>query len=74
MEVECLDSPYGNGGCLWHKRGNPYYLHREDGPARIYCDGMEVWYYHGRSYIDLENMPLNLFLAYCKWEYRKNGS
>ncbi len=57
----------------WHKKGASVYWHREDGPARIYKDGREFWYYYDEHYDKPEDMPLNLFLAYCKWEYKKNG-
>ncbi len=48
-------------------------IHREDGPAIIYKDGEESWYLDDEYFNDPSYMPLNLFLAYCRWEYKKNG-
>ncbi len=62
-----------NGGKIWHIKGNRGYYHREDGPARIFGDGREFWWYYNERYSNIKDMPLNLFLAYCKWEYKKNG-
>ncbi len=62
----------------WHKKDDENYWHREDGPALIVDDTAESWWYYDIPYTtrggihEHEKMPLNLFLAYCKWEYRKN--
>ncbi len=72
MEVEIRDHLLG--GKVWHKKGDQRYWHREDGPAFICENGdEEEWYYYNKKYYNPEDMPLNLFLNYCKWEYRKNG-
>ncbi len=58
-------------------RGTVYYinnkklLHCEEGPAVIYKDGIEEWWLNGIEYIPNKNMPLNLYIAYCKREYEK---
>ncbi len=59
------------GGTIWYKENVLFYWHREDGPACIMDDGDEEWYYHGYYFDNPKKMPLNLFLAYCKWEYNK---
>ncbi len=58
---------------VWYKMGDWFYYHREDGPAVICSDGKEYWWYHSRKYYDPKDMPLNLYLAYCRWENKKNG-
>ncbi len=48
------------------------YLHREDGPARIWpMSGKVEWWYENIYYSGPETMPLQLFLGYCKWEYKR---
>ena len=47
--------------------------HREDGPAVIEEGEYEEWWYYGNIYKKPEKMPLNLFLAYVKWELKKHG-
>lgn len=38
-----------NGNQGWYLHGG---LHREDGPAKVYIDGMQVWYQHDRRHRD----------------------
>ncbi len=68
MKIQEYLDGYGN---RWWYMGNVF--HREDGPAIIYNNGEEAWYLYNKVYNDPKEMPLNLFLAYCKWEYNKNG-
>ncbi len=68
MEVKLA---YGMSVKVWHAINDPHYYHREDGPAVIWDDGDACWYYHNKRYKSYEEMPLNLYLAYCKWEYNK---
>jgi hypothetical protein len=50
-------------------------IHREDGPALIFHkNGHESWWLYNKVYHNAKDMPLNLFLAYVKWEYRKHGN
>jgi hypothetical protein len=65
----------GNDINTFHEQWrNAYgFVHREDGPAIIYKAGGESWYLNG-IYYHVSTMPLNLFLAYVKWELKKNGS
>ncbi len=71
MEIEIRTEDLSRSK-IWYKKNNPNYWHREDGPALICSDGEVSWWYYGRKYEYPETMPLNLFLAYCKWEYNKN--
>ncbi len=72
MEIKM--SINSNGTKTWHNKDDTNYWHREDGPARVLYNGEEYWWYYNQLYHDEYVMPLNLFLAYCRWEYRKNGS
>jgi hypothetical protein len=70
MEVKCRHLMSGEG-LVWHKNGSEMYYHREDGPAVVHFNGIEYWWYYDTKYVNPEKMPLNLFLAYVKWEYKK---
>ncbi len=75
---QCITTDdYGN---RWHicKEYHTYatitYWHREDGPAIEPTDGRVQWYINGGE-VKPENMPLRLFIAYCKYQYSfYNGS
>jgi hypothetical protein len=73
MEIEVRNT--GIGEIIYHKKNHIYYWHREDGPAFTSGgDKREWWYYYDINYMDdPSNMPLNLFLAYVKWELKKHG-
>jgi hypothetical protein len=71
MEVEMRVNNAGSR--VWHKKDNFYEYHREDGPAVTRIDGHEYWYLNGYRYHTLQEFPLNLFLAYVKWELKKHG-
>ncbi len=78
MEIKIRESFDGYHGKVYHEKSDLRYYHREDGPALIYdryVDGKfrEFWYYYNKQYLNPKQMPLNLFLAYCKWEYMKNA-
>ena len=73
MEIKECICKYSNTR-IWHKEEEEYYYHREDGPAVIFSDNKEAWYYYDIPYLPM-HMPLNLFLSYVKWEYKKlNGN
>jgi hypothetical protein len=59
---------------VWHKKDQYYEYHREDGPAVIWPGGREDWYLDAHRYECPKDMPLNLFLAYVKWELKKHGN
>ncbi len=63
-----------NGDKIWHAEGFFFLYHREDGPAIEYADGAEAWYFNDVYYSRPQDMPLNLFLAYVKWELKKHGN
>ena len=69
MEIEIFED---NLAKYWHKKGDVNYYHREDGPAVIWNYRGEAWWYYNTLYKYPVEMPLNLFLAYVKWEYKKN--
>ncbi len=45
-------SQYSNGVKVWHKRNaeHPRVIHRTDGPAMIYPDGMNEWWQDGERH------------------------
>jgi hypothetical protein len=49
MKPICTTSKYGTKE--WRLNGK---LHREDGPAVEYADGVKYWFYHGK-YIDCKD-------------------
>ena len=76
-DIRSITDSYGN---VRYFKSTSDELHREDGPAIIWNQAynnwhghVEEWYLNDRFYKRPEQMPLNLFLAYCKWEYKKNG-
>ncbi len=56
------DGPYE----AWYIHGD---MHREDGPAE-FKGGKEYWVLND-YYVEPSEMPLNVFLSYCKWTYKK---
>ena len=64
-------SPQPNGNKFWIQNGQ---FHREDGPAVFenYNESKgynQVWYLNDIEYTP-EEMPMSLFLAYCKWRLK----
>ncbi len=73
MKIDIIQKRFTDAN-VWCKKTNISYYHREDGPAVIYHNGIIEWWYYDKDYDTPEEMPLNLFLAYVKWEYKKHGN
>jgi hypothetical protein len=52
----------------YHSRGHAKDLHRTDGPAVEYRDGVGLWFIEGeyQDYDDIKTWPLPLYLSYIK--------
>lgn len=59
---------WANGAKFWFFDGQ---RHRTDGPAYEGVDGSVEWWFNNDRYDSPDEMPLSLFLAYCRWEREK---
>lgn len=53
-----------DGDKYWCQYGK---FHREDGPAIIRHGGEEIWYLNDKQFSNPHEMPLSLFIVYCRW-------
>ena len=61
-----------NGTVIWYLASKgPSYFHREDGPALIYPDGTEYWFFNGR--IHREGGPAIINLNHKRRHWFKDG-
>ncbi len=62
-----VNGEYIYGNIIYHFKDS--LIHKEDGPAIIAPNDINKWFLYGKEY-SYSDMPLSLFIAYCKWKYK----